>query len=330
MRNPVIDPYIPNTSIIMRPMFLSEFIGQKKIKENLQIFVDSAKKRSDSMDHVLFYGPPGLGKTTLARIIANELGVGFKSTSAPVITKVGDLASILTNVEQNDVLFIDEIHRLSPNVEETLYSAMEDFKLDVIIGEGPGARSIKLDLPKFTMVAATTRTGLITSPLRDRFGIPLHLEFYTPEELTSIVLRNADKLNISIDKLGAQEIACRSRGTPRICIRLLKRIFDFATVKEMNIISDIFVDACLHSLGVDKYGLDSLDKSYIKCILESHNGGPVGIETIAAAMSEEKDTLEDVIEPYLLQQGFIQRTPRGRILTQKSIQAFMSNKTIET
>lgn len=300
---------------ILRPNFLKDFLGQNKIKENLQIFLDAAKKRGDSLDHTLFYGPPGLGKTTLSQIIAHEMGVGFKSTSGPVISKSGDLAAILTNLQSGDVLFIDEIHRLNPSVEEILYSAMEDFKLDIIIGEGPAARAIKIDLPKFTLVGATTRLGLLSNPLRDRFGIPLRLNFYEVDELKKIIIRDANILGIKASENGAMEIAKRSRGTPRIAIRLLKRVRDFAAHATKSEIDQDLADYALKKLEIDSYGLDSADLRYLQFIAINYNGGPVGIETIAAALSEEKDSIEDTIESYLLQQGFIQRTPRGRMLT---------------
>lgn len=324
MRNSLLNP-ISNVeksdferANLLRPSLIKDFIGQRNAIRNLMVFIDSAKQRDDAMDHVLFYGPPGLGKTTLARIIANELGVGFRSTSAPIITKTGDLASILTNVEERDVLFIDEIHRLNPTVEETLYSALEDFKLDIIIGEGPGAKSIKIDLPRFTMVGATTRTGLLTSPLRDRFGIPMRLQFYDESELAQIVMRNANVLGVGITEDGSMEIAKRSRGTPRISIRLLKRVHDFATVSGADSITREFVDKCLTSLEVNEYGLDAFDVVYLSCILNSYNGGPVGLDTLSAALQEEKDAIEDVVEPYLIQSGFLLRTRRGRILTDKA------------
>lgn len=316
MNNNFLDSSIRDNNYITRPFYLNEFVGQKSLIDNLKIFINSAKKRDQVMDHVLFYGPPGLGKTTLAGIIANELGVGFKSTSAPIITKTGDLASILTSIEPNDVLFIDEIHRLNTNVEETLYSSMEDFKLDIMIGTGPGAKSVKLDLPRFTLIAATTRTGLISSPLLDRFGIQLNLEFYKIDELEKIILKNANTLKISIDKGGCEEIARRSRGTPRICIRLLKRIFDFAIVNDKKFIDKEFANQSLTSLEIDDEGLSNLDRKYLKYIVNFYNGGPVGIDTLSAALSEEKDTLEDFLEPFLIQKGFIQRTPRGRIVTE--------------
>lgn len=300
---------------ILRPTFLKDFLGQNKIKENLQIFLNAAKKRGDSLDHTLFYGPPGLGKTTLSQIIAHEMGVGFKSTSGPVISKSGDLAAILTNLQEGDVLFIDEIHRLNASVEEILYSAMEDFKLDIIIGEGPAARAIKIDLPKFTLVGATTRLGLLSNPLRDRFGIPLRLNFYEIEELKQIVIRDAHILGVKITNDGALEVARRSRGTPRIAIRLLKRVRDFAVHENKNEIDQELADSSLRKLEIDSYGLDSADLRYLKFIAVNYQGGPVGIETIAAGLSEEKDSVEDTIESYLLQQGFIQRTPRGRMLT---------------
>lgn len=301
----------------LRPLSLDEFIGQKSLRENLRVFVEAAKSRGDAMDHVLFFGPPGLGKTTLAQIVAKELGVGFRATSGPVISKAGDLAALLTNLNENDVLFIDEIHRLNPNVEEVLYPAMEDRKLDLIIGEGPAARSVQIDLPPFTLVGATTRSGLLTTPLRDRFGIPLRLEFYEPDELTLIVKRTARLLDMPIHEEGAQEIARRSRGTPRIAGRLTRRIRDFAHgAKEGEVSRDMVHDALLR-LDVDHSGLDSMDRRYLTCIIENYGGGPVGVDTIAAALSEQRDMIEDVIEPYLLQQGLVQRTPRGRCISSK-------------
>ncbi len=300
---------------ILRPSFLRDFLGQEKLKENLQIFINAAKSRSDILDHTLLYGPPGLGKTTLAQIIAREMGVGFKSTSGPIISKSGDLAAILTNLQEGDVLFIDEIHRLNKNVEEVLYSAMEDFKLDIIIGEGPAARAIKIDLPKFTLVGATTRVGLIANPLKDRFGIPLRINFYNAGELEQIVIRDGNILTIEIEKNAAQEIAKRSRGTPRIAIRLLKRVRDFANHYGDKIISQKCADNALLRLEIDAVGLDASDHRYLKFIAQNYRGGPVGIETIAAAIGEEKDTVEDTIEPYLIQQGFVEKTPRGRVLT---------------
>lgn len=301
---------------ILRPTFLRDFLGQEKLKENLEIFLRSAKNRSDSLDHTLFYGPPGLGKTTLAQIIAHEMGVGFKSTSGPVISKSGDLAAILTNLQQGDILFIDEIHRLNKNVEEVLYSAMEDFKLDIIIGEGPAARAIKIDLPKFTLVGATTRVGLIANPLKDRFGIPLRINFYTAKELEQIVIRDAKILQIGIAESAAQEISRRARGTPRIAIRLLKRVRDFANDAGEKIITQKTADYALKCLEIDGFGLDSSDHRYLNFIAQNYRGGPVGIETIAAAIGEERDTVEDTIEPYLIQQGFIEKTPRGRVITE--------------
>lgn len=299
----------------LRPQMLDEFIGQEHLKENLQVFIKSARARSKAMDHVLFYGPPGLGKTTLAQIVSNELQVGFKATSGPVLLKSGDLAAILTNLQTNDVLFIDEIHRLPATVEEILYSAMEDFQLDLMIGEGPAARSIRMDLPKFTLIGATTRSGLLTSPLRDRFGIPLRLEFYTINELKLIVERNSELLEIEISENGADEIARRSRGTPRIAVRLLKRVRDFAIVHGSNIIDKDIADMALTKLDVDMHGLDSMDRRYLRCILDFYHGGPVGVDTIAAVLSEKKDTIEEVVEPYILQKGLVQRTPRGRVLS---------------
>lgn len=301
---------------ILRPSYLSDFLGQEKLKENLAIFIKAAKNRGDALDHTLFYGPPGLGKTTLAQIIAHEMGVGFKGSSGPVISKSGDLAALLTNLQEGDIFFIDEIHRLNKNVEEVLYSAMEDFKLDIIIGEGPAARAIKIDLPKFTLVGATTRVGLIANPLKDRFGIPLRINFYSASELEQIVIRDAKILEIEIEKSAAQEIAKRSRGTPRIAIRLLKRVRDFASHAGEKIISQATADHALKRLEIDAAGLDASDYRYLKFIAENYRGGPVGIETIAAAIGEEKDTVEDTIEPYLIQQGFVEKTPRGRVLTE--------------
>ncbi|MBX9786499.1 MAG: Holliday junction branch migration DNA helicase RuvB [Alphaproteobacteria bacterium] len=306
---------IETTEISLRPQLLEEFVGQLQARKNLKVFIEAARTRKEAMDHVLFYGPPGLGKTTLSQIMARELGVGFRSTSGPVIARAGDLAALLTNLQPFDVLFIDEIHRLNPAVEEILYPAMEDYKLDLMIGEGPAARSVQIDLPPFTLVGATTRSGLISSPLRDRFGIPVRLNFYTPEELQSVLIRGAQTLHVSISDDGALEIARRSRGTPRIALRLLKRIRDFILVEGANQITAEGADKALSHLEVDGFGLDAMDHRYLKHILNHFDGGPVGIETLAAALAEQKDNLEDVIEPYLLQQGYIQRTPRGRMLT---------------
>ncbi len=299
----------------LRPLALEDFTGQEAARANLRVFIEAAKKRGDALDHVLLVGPPGLGKTTLAQIVARELGVNFRSTSGPVIAKAGDLAAQLTNLEPRDVLFIDEIHRLNPAVEEILYPAMEDFQLDLIIGEGPAARSVKIDLARFTLVGATTRAGLLTTPLRDRFGIPLRLNFYTPQELELIVKRGARVLGIGMSDAGAQEIARRSRGTPRIAGRLLRRVRDFAVVDGVATITRELADRSLSLLDVDSIGLDIMDRRYLDMVAVNFGGGPVGIETIAAALSEPRDAIEDIIEPYLLQQGFLQRTPRGRLLT---------------
>ncbi|RST88204.1 Holliday junction branch migration DNA helicase RuvB [Aquibium carbonis] len=299
----------------LRPQTLDEFVGQAAARANLKVFVEAARGRGEALDHVLFVGPPGLGKTTLAQIMAKEMGVNFRSTSGPVIVKAGDLAALLTNLEDRDVLFIDEIHRLSPAVEEILYPAMEDFQLDLIIGEGPAARSVKIDLARFTLVAATTRLGLITNPLRDRFGIPVRLNFYTVEELELIVRRGARILGLPLSDDGATEIARRARGTPRIAGRLLRRVRDFATVAGAETVTRTIADEALLRLEVDALGLDNLDRRYLSMILQNFGGGPVGIETIAAGLSEPRDAIEDIIEPYLIQQGFIQRTPRGRVLT---------------
>ncbi len=302
----------------LRPQRLDDFVGQEAVRANLKVFIEAAKNRNEALDHVLFVGPPGLGKTTLAQIMAKELGVNFHSTSGPVIAKAGDLAALLTNLEERDVLFIDEIHRLSPAVEEILYPAMEDFQLDLIIGEGPAARSVKIDLAKFTLVAATTRLGLLTTPLRDRFGIPIRLNFYTVEELEYIIRRGAHILHMPIAPDGAREIARRARGTPRIAGRLLRRVRDFASVAGTDTIDRKIADEALSRLEVDNLGLDQLDRRYLGMIAENFGGGPVGIETIAAGLSEPRDAIEDIIEPYLIQQGFIQRTPRGRVMTAKA------------
>lgn len=299
----------------LRPQVLDDFIGQELARANLRVFIESAKQRKDALDHVLFHGPPGLGKTTLAQIMARELGVNFRSTSGPVISKAGDLAALLTNLEDRDVLFIDEIHRLNPAVEEILYPAMEDFELDLIIGEGPAARSVRIDLAKFTLVGATTRAGLLTTPLRDRFGIPVRLNFYEEHELEFIVSRGARVLGVEMTKDGALEIARRARGTPRIAGRLLRRVRDFALVEKAGKIDKKVADCALSKLEVDARGLDALDHRYLTYIAKNYDGGPVGIETIAAALSEPRDALEEIIEPYLIQQGFVSRTPRGRVLT---------------
>ncbi|KXV22826.1 Holliday junction branch migration DNA helicase RuvB [Gluconobacter japonicus] len=298
----------------LRPESLADFTGQKASRENLAIFIEAAKARGEALDHVLLHGPPGLGKTTLAQIVSRELGVGFRATSGPVIQRAGDLAAILTNLQPRDVLFIDEIHRLQPAIEEILYPAMEDFQLDLIIGEGPAARSVRIDLAPFTLVAATTRAGLLATPLRDRFGIPLRLVFYTPDELRAIVSRGATKLGVHLNHDGAEEIARRSRGTPRIAGRLLRRVRDFALVAKKPIIDRATADAALSRLEVDERGLDAMDRRYLLRIAEHHHGGPVGVETLAAGLAEARDTLEDVIEPYLIQEGMVLRTARGRML----------------
>ncbi len=300
----------------LRPRVLNEYIGQGKVKQNLKVFIDAARNRGESLDHVLFYGPPGLGKTTLAHIIATEMGVNIKSTSGPVIEKPGDLAAVLTNLEPGDVLFIDEIHRLSPVVEEILYPAMEDYQLDIMIGQGPSARTIKLDIPRFTLVGATTRAGLLSSPLRDRFGVLSRLEFYSHDELATIITRSADILGVCINPQGAAEIARRSRGTPRIANRLLRRVRDFAQIDGDGTIVQQMADQALLRLEVDEQGFDQMDRLLLATIIDKFGGGPVGLDTLAAAIGEEKDTIEDVIEPYLLQQGFLNRTPRGRMATQ--------------
>lgn len=308
--------------VSLRPRTLAEYVGQSKAKENLQLFIEAARGRNEALDHVLFYGPPGLGKTTLANIVANEMGVSIKSTSGPVIEKPGDLAAVLTNLEEGDVLFIDEIHRLSPVVEEILYPAMEDYQLDIMIGQGPSARTIKLDIPRFTLVGATTRAGLLSSPLRDRFGIISRLEFYSIEELSIIVERSARLLKIEATKEGAAEIARRSRGTPRIANRLLRRVRDFAQVKGMGTVTQKLADSSLLRLEVDSKGFDQMDRLLMLTILDKFNGGPVGLDTLAAAIGEERDTIEDVIEPFLIQQGYLNRTPRGRMATQLALKHF--------
>ncbi len=322
--NNEIDERLVNTSIIeniesndisLRPRRISEFIGQPQVQKNLSTFITAAESRKEAMDHVLLFGPPGLGKTTLAQIISIELGVGFRSTSGPIINKAGDLAALLTNLKPKEVLFIDEIHRLSPNIEEILYPAMEDLQLDLIIGEGPSARTIKIDLPPFTLVGATTRSGLLTTPLRDRFGIQIRMEFYNPNELVKILLKQAEKLEVDLQESGAYEIARRSRGTPRVAGRLLRRVRDILSVSKKNIIDQQFADNALSQLDVDASGLDAIDRKYLKIIIEKYNGGPVGLDTLSATLSEQKDLIEEVIEPYLLQRGLIQRSSRGRFVS---------------
>jgi Holliday junction DNA helicase RuvB len=315
--NPVnLSPNEESVERALRPKALQEYVGQQRVREQLQVFIEAARNRSESLDHVLLFGPPGLGKTTLAHIVAYEMGVNLRQTSGPVLERPGDLAALLTNLERNDVLFIDEIHRLSPVVEEILYPALEDFQIDILIGEGPGARSVKIDLQPFTLVGATTRAGMLTNPLRDRFGIVSRLDFYSADELSSIVTRSAKLLKVSITPEGAQEIACRARGTPRIANRLLRRVRDYAQVKGNGTIEKNSASDALAMLEVDPLGLDLMDRKLLEAIVHKFDGGPVGVESLAAAIGEERDTIEDVIEPYLIQRGFLHRTPRGRVATQ--------------
>lgn len=315
--NPVsLSPNEESVERALRPKALQEYVGQQRVREQLQVFIEAARNRSESLDHVLLFGPPGLGKTTLAHIVAYEMGVNLRQTSGPVLERPGDLAALLTNLERNDVLFIDEIHRLSPVVEEILYPALEDFQIDILIGEGPGARSVKIDLQPFTLVGATTRAGMLTNPLRDRFGIVSRLDFYSADELARIVTRSAKLLKVSITPEGAQEIACRARGTPRIANRLLRRVRDYAQVKGNGTIEKTSASDALAMLEVDPLGLDLMDRKLLEAIVHKFDGGPVGVESLAAAIGEERDTIEDVIEPYLIQRGFLHRTPRGRVATQ--------------
>lgn len=329
MINPILDPKTPEThEFSLRPKKFNEFIGQKKIVNNAMIFIKSALSRKVNLDHVLLYGPPGLGKTTIAQIIANELNCNFKSTSGPILAKAGDIAAILTSLNENDILFIDEIHRLNTHVEEILYSAMEDFHIDIIIGEGPAARSIKIDLPKFTLIGATTRIGLLSNPLKDRFGIPLKLEFYERNDLKEILFRAASFLNIELSDEGATQISTRCRGTPRIAIRILKRVVDYAVVYNHSIIDQKIADIALKELNIDNLGLDTDDIKYLKYILDHYNGGPVGIETIAAGLVEQRDNIEETVEPFLMQIGMLQRTAKGRVLTQNAINHLVTHSNI--